>query len=395
MLRGRFKKIGVSILVSILLIQSLGAYPIQFANDRLVNVPTQVKQGATLVELKTVGEMMNLEVTWNGADKSIKLQDIGNTLILYVGKAKGSFNGQSIKVESAPIVTEGLTYVPLRLVAEHFGYKLVSNQGTIFLTRTMTQEEKAILSSWEEKRENYRGMIYAIMAYKEGVYSIEELPIEGTRQEILLEIQKVEAIIAQKNVSSLLKVLGREYIGALKAADALYAVADKEDAFNKLYNTAVYKLDYFQYEYSNLQNNVYSAQLAKQDFADSPYDELRVSLGYTYLFIELRDMLASVSKYYGEERVEIMEISYRIAIASLQRENLKYLRSILRSQEAEKVLDTYIAYADAVITYYCEVRRYPKEPERVNKKYKDLLSKLDEQVEVTYSAYRNFNKGNS
>ncbi len=395
MFKGGLKKVGVSILISLLLIQTLGAKPIQFANDRLVDVPTQIKQGATLVELKTVGQMMNLEVIWNEVNKSIKFQDVGNALIMYVGKSKGSFNGKSIEIGIAPIVVEGRTYIPLRAVAEQFGYKLTSNKDTVILSRKVAEGEKETLELWEKNRSYYRGIIYGIMSNKAEGRSIEELPIQEARKAIPNEIKSIEAIIEKAETSSLVKVLGQEYVSALKTADALYAVVtSKEEIFEKAYNIAVYKLDYVECEYKDLENNRHSEILVTQDFNNPPYDEVKVSVGYNYLFRELRDMVENVNKSYKEKEVEMLEISFRISTASDQRENLKYIRSVLRSQDAKETFDTYIAYADLVITYYCEVRRNLKDPEKVNKQYEDALSKLEDQVKVAYNKYISFGETN-
>lgn len=276
---------------------------------------------------------------------------------MYVGNSKGSFNGESLKIESPPIVVEGRTYIPLIVVAEQFGYKLISDNNSIILSRKVAEGEKETLRLWEEKRSYYRSIIYGIMSNKAEGHSIEEIPIQEARKAIPNEIKSIKAIIEKAETSSLIKVLGQEYISALKAADALYAVAtSKKDTFEKAYNTAVYKLDYLGCEYKDLEDGRYSESLVTQDFTSPSYDEVRVSVGYTYLFKNLREMVEDVSNYYKEERVEMQEISFRISTASEQRENLKCMRSVLRSQDAKETFDVYIAYADLVITYYCNVR---------------------------------------
>ena len=395
MFKRGIKKVGTSILISVLLIQTLGAKPIQFSTDRLVDVQTQVQKGATLVELKTVGQMMDLEVIWNAADKSIKLQDVGNTLTLYVGKSKGSFNGKSLEIGAVPIVVEGRTYIPLRIVAEQFGYKLISDKESIILSRKIAENEKETLKLWEDKRSYYRGLIYAILNHELEGYSLDEIPIQEARKDILEDIKSIKITIEKTKASTLVKVLGQEYISTLKAIDALYAIEPSKKAdFKKAYHIAVYKSDYLECEYKDLENNRHSEVLIEPDFTNPQYDEVKVSVGYTYMYQVLRDRVEDVNEAYKGKNVYMDQISYTISTAVTQRENLKYMRGALRSQDAKETFDAYIAYADLVITYYCEVRRNLKEPEKVNKQYEAALSKAKAQVEVAYNKYISFGETN-
>ncbi len=58
------------------------------------------------------------------SDTNFTINENGNIMALTVGQSAASLNGESITLPAAPVVVAGDVYVPLRFVAEAFGYEV-------------------------------------------------------------------------------------------------------------------------------------------------------------------------------------------------------------------------------------------------------------------------------
>lgn len=68
----------------------------------VLDVPPLVRNGRTMVPLRMLGEAMGALVTWDGADKKVTYR-MGTTQVeLWVGKNTARVNGQSVPIDPAP-----------------------------------------------------------------------------------------------------------------------------------------------------------------------------------------------------------------------------------------------------------------------------------------------------
>jgi len=94
-------------------------------NGRAIDFDAQPKivGGRMFVPIKQIADALSANVVWNAQEQSIALQDAAKTVSVSLkpGDSNARRNGTSVKLEAAPFVHNGRTYIPLSFVAEAFG----------------------------------------------------------------------------------------------------------------------------------------------------------------------------------------------------------------------------------------------------------------------------------
>lgn len=110
-----------------LLTVSLAAAP-AFASDIKLEIngsivqPTVapvIENGTTLVPLRIVSQNLGSQVDWNGADRSITITKDGKEILLTVDSKKAVVAGQEKELLLAPKIINSTTMVPIRFVSEN------------------------------------------------------------------------------------------------------------------------------------------------------------------------------------------------------------------------------------------------------------------------------------
>lgn len=110
-----------------LLTMSLVAAP-AFASDIKLEIngsivqPTVapvIENGTTLVPLRIVSQNLGSQVDWNGADRSITITKDGKEILLTVDSKKAVVAGQEKELLLAPKIINSTTMVPIRFVSEN------------------------------------------------------------------------------------------------------------------------------------------------------------------------------------------------------------------------------------------------------------------------------------
>jgi len=89
-----------------------------------VDPPAKLEKGAVLVPLRGVLEKLHAIVTYNAAKQQIVVQQGGRTFLLGINLPTATLNQIEIPLSAAPKGENGRTYVPLRSLAELFGYQV-------------------------------------------------------------------------------------------------------------------------------------------------------------------------------------------------------------------------------------------------------------------------------
>lgn len=79
-----------------------------------------IKNGTTLVPLRIISEQLKADVAWMPKTKTITIVKGNNTIEMKVGNKSAKLNNKSFKMNVAPQIINGYTYVPIRAVAECF-----------------------------------------------------------------------------------------------------------------------------------------------------------------------------------------------------------------------------------------------------------------------------------
>ncbi|QKS72465.1 tetratricopeptide repeat protein [Paenalkalicoccus suaedae] len=80
-----------------------------------------VRNGSTLVPLRFISESFGANVTWKQADRSITIELGEDTIRLTEGSIYGRVNGTQKTLRQAPVIVNGVTFVPIRFVSEELG----------------------------------------------------------------------------------------------------------------------------------------------------------------------------------------------------------------------------------------------------------------------------------
>ena len=134
------KTIGAILVVVMLLSLSAGAVlaasPIRIMIDgaevRAAVAPV-VEDGRTLVPLRVISEALGAEVSWNPSAQQATIQTAANTVVFTIGSANYTVNGAGKTLDVPAKINNGSTMIPLRALAEsiHAAVDYANNTVTI------------------------------------------------------------------------------------------------------------------------------------------------------------------------------------------------------------------------------------------------------------------------
>jgi len=86
--------------------------------------------GVTLVPLRFLGEALNINVNWDGANNRIICSNTKKTVILPLDGNSATVNGAETTLQIAPVVENGRTLVPLRFISQAFDCQVIWDGAT-------------------------------------------------------------------------------------------------------------------------------------------------------------------------------------------------------------------------------------------------------------------------
>jgi hypothetical protein len=95
-----------------------------------------IKNGSTLVPVRSVSESLKSKVDWDSKTKIITITNGDIIIKLTVGSLKATINGQDVTLLSAPETKNGRTFVPLRFICENLKAKVSWNAEDQLITIT-------------------------------------------------------------------------------------------------------------------------------------------------------------------------------------------------------------------------------------------------------------------
>lgn len=104
------------------------------------DVPPLIQQDTTLVPLRTIAEQLGADVSWNQKEQKVTVQNNDKSIELFIGKTTAAVNGSSYLLQTAPVLVQSTTMLPLRFVSEQLGMTVSWDQMTqsVFLFRQET-----------------------------------------------------------------------------------------------------------------------------------------------------------------------------------------------------------------------------------------------------------------
>lgn len=100
----------------------IGSEVIYIGDEKLsVDVPAYVSGDITKIPLRAVSEIFDTDIYWNGAEKSVTIYAADDEIIMRIGDIKMYVNGYAVPLSTAPEISDGRTFLPLRDVTQIFG----------------------------------------------------------------------------------------------------------------------------------------------------------------------------------------------------------------------------------------------------------------------------------
>ena len=133
------KKIVALLLIAILLFANcyatvvevnIGGIKVNSLNDGKVRtilleeIPFVNESGRTMVPVRAITESFGAEVSWDGEANAVTIVRGEDKIVLTIDNDTALLNGEEIKLDSAPVIKAGRTFVPLRFIGEAFGYNI-------------------------------------------------------------------------------------------------------------------------------------------------------------------------------------------------------------------------------------------------------------------------------
>lgn len=109
----------------------------------LTEVPPIIKNGSTLVPVRVIAEALGSEVKWNNELRQVTVNKLTTTIQLTIDSEKAVVNNQPVQLDAAPMIEAGTTLLPVRFVSEQFGMKVKWDDFTrsVFLYQNADAQE--------------------------------------------------------------------------------------------------------------------------------------------------------------------------------------------------------------------------------------------------------------
>lgn len=86
-----------------------------------VDEPPFISSGSVMVPLRFVVSSFKAQLDWDSIFQIVTLTIGNNRMRVQIGNLKADVNGKLVMLPVSPILKNGVTFVPLRFIAENFG----------------------------------------------------------------------------------------------------------------------------------------------------------------------------------------------------------------------------------------------------------------------------------
>lgn len=94
-----------------------------------------IENGRTMIPLRALADGFGFEVTWKPSEQKIVLEKGSQTIILHIGQSEMQVDGKKVALENAvPMIKNGVTFLPVRQLAEVLGVKVSWDNKTRIAT---------------------------------------------------------------------------------------------------------------------------------------------------------------------------------------------------------------------------------------------------------------------
>jgi hypothetical protein len=81
----------------------------------------KMQDGHVMISLREIFEMLGAKVSWNAEQYQVVAEKGDKKVTLQIGSKEATVNGVVTMFETAPVLIDNVTYVPIRYVSEAYG----------------------------------------------------------------------------------------------------------------------------------------------------------------------------------------------------------------------------------------------------------------------------------
>lgn len=184
--------------------------------------------GRTMVPVRFIAESFGFDVFWNNGE--VVLKNLKNEIRLFIGKNEIEINGKKIKIDSSPVIKDGRTFLPIRYISEALNL-IVSWDGVkkeVTVEGYINEDEKKIVLGLNSKVNLIRKLVFYSSKKVYFVDSNLDFNISNLENEFLLRGIKVWLNFNDINIKNSSLVLDKFIIMSDKGS----YVTDGEKIFN-------------------------------------------------------------------------------------------------------------------------------------------------------------------
>ncbi len=113
-----------------------------------------IENDRTLVPVRAAVEEMGGTVEWDEEEQAVTLTKDGKIIRLVIGSNEAELDGEARILDAAPVVINDRTMLPIRFIAESFGYSVDWDENTQIITISLGYSEENSEEETEEGSEN-------------------------------------------------------------------------------------------------------------------------------------------------------------------------------------------------------------------------------------------------
>ncbi|WP_411342850.1 N-acetylmuramoyl-L-alanine amidase [Paenibacillus sp. WLX1005] len=112
-------------------------------NGQELSIPEDVQNidGSVMIPIRVVSENLGYKVQWNQSEGRVTIDSDSKSIQLFIGKKSAAIGNTTYNLNTAPVVQNGTTLVPIRLVSEQMGIGLSWNNSDKIVTLTTSGDD--------------------------------------------------------------------------------------------------------------------------------------------------------------------------------------------------------------------------------------------------------------
>ncbi len=112
----------------------INGVPKRIDNDDTNVVPVVNEDERTMVPIRFIAEAFNAVVGWDEAAQQVSIEKDGTTILMTIGSSSYTVDGAAKEMDTAAVIENERTLVPLRAISESLGLEVYWNDGLIVVS---------------------------------------------------------------------------------------------------------------------------------------------------------------------------------------------------------------------------------------------------------------------